>query len=145
MVSYVCRSDQDTLADSKVLILQRFRSQTHDEVGYIAILFRPKSFWEHCDSYLSSILAQNKPRPFKSLLSQFNTIRWAFVSLSPLCEPETRPNPIPVNVKHAALNGETRGTGRCWPSRHLFPVGQRSSRKKTKKILGIHLEIEVWG
>lgn len=64
-----------------------------------------------------------------------------FCLATPLCEPETWPNPIPVNVKHAALNGETRGAGRCWPSHHLFGVGQRSSRKK----LGIHLEIEVWG
>lgn len=58
-----------------------------------------------------------------------------FCLASPLCEPDRRPNPVPVNVKHAALNGETRGTGRCWPSHHLFRVGQRTSQKKNWEFI----------
>lgn len=74
---------QIPIADSKVLISQHLRTHTHTHPrwgkSYCFILFFAKSFWEHCDSYLSSILAQNNPGPFKSLLSQFNTIWWAFV------------------------------------------------------------------
>lgn len=62
-----------------------------------------------------------------------------------LWEPAVLPNLTPINVKHAALNGETHeyggGIGSAWRSHHLLCVWTENRPEKQ----GIHLETEGRG